>query len=84
MRLFIEDVDEGGADPLALHLGVGDARQPLEEQLLGIHVHQRNVVVLAEQRHHLVGLTVAHHAGIDEDAGQLVANRLVDQDRRNG
>ena len=40
---------------------------------------ERDVVVIAEKGHDLFGLTHAHHAGIDEDALQLVANRFMDQ-----
>ena len=83
VRLGVEHLDEGGADALALRLRVADAGEPVEEQILRLHMHQRNVVVLAEQRHDLVGLARAHQAGVDEDAGQLFADRLVDQDGRN-
>ena len=35
--------------------------------------------MLAEEGDDLFGLAVAHQAGIDKDADQLVANRLMDQ-----
>src|ERR1019366_6005109 len=38
-----------------------------------------NIVVIAEQAHHLVGLAGAHQAGVDEDASELVADRFMDQ-----
>ena len=81
LRLLVEHVDEGGADPLALFLGVGDAGQPGQKQLAGIAVDQRDVVVAAEQVDHLFSLAGAQQAGIDKDAGQLVADRLVQQRR---
>ena len=33
--------------------------------------------------HHLLALARAHQAVVDEDAGELVADRLVDQHRRD-
>ena len=45
---------------------------------------QRDVVVVAEQRHDLLGLACAQQAVIDEDAGELVADGLVDEHRRHG
>ena len=35
------------------------------------------------RRDHLLGFALAHQAVIDEDAGELVADRLVDQHRRD-
>ena len=50
-----------------------------EEALAGVDVHQRDVEVAAEQRHDLLGLVEPQQAVVDEDAGELVADRLVDQ-----
>ncbi len=58
--LRLEHLDEMLADGLALRLGVGDARQRVQELLLGVHVHERNVVVIAEEAHHLLGLAETH------------------------
>ena len=44
---------------------------------------QRNVVMPAEQRHHLSRLAGPQQAVIDKDTGQLLADRLVDQHRRH-
>ena len=41
---------------------------------------QGDVVVIAEQGHHLLGFVVPQEAGVDEDAGQLITNGLMDQD----
>ncbi len=55
--LGIEDVDEEPADGLALGLRIGAALGELgEEKLLGINMDERDVVVVAEQRHDLLGL----------------------------
>ena len=37
--------------------------------------------MIAEQGDDLLGLVHAHEAVVDEDAGQLIADRLVDEDR---
>ena len=51
----------------------------VKEALARIDVHQRDVEVAAEQRHDLLGLVQPQQAVVDEDAGELVADRLVDQ-----
>src|SRR4029453_10866404 len=85
LGLFLEHVDEERADDLALALRVGDAGEAAEEQLAGIAMHQRNVVVVAEQRDDLIALALSHQPVVDEDAMELIADRLVDKhggDRR--
>ncbi len=81
VRLLVEHVDKAGADPLALFFGVGDAGEPGQKQVAGVAMNERNVVVAAEQLDHLLGLAGAQQSGVDEDAGQLVAHRLVQQSR---
>ncbi len=70
---------KSAADGLALGLGVGLAGERCEEAVARIHMHQRNIEVAAEQRHDLLGLVQPQQAVVDEDAGELVADRLVDQ-----
>ena len=65
-------------------LRIADAREPPEEQLGRIGMDQRDVVVVAEQRDDFVRLARAHQPGVDEDAGELVADRFVDQHRGDG
>ena len=79
----LEHVDEQLADGLALVLRIGDARERAEELVLGIDVHQRDVVVAAEQRDHALAFGQAQQPVIDEHAGELVADRLVDQHGRD-
>ena len=43
-------------------------------------MHERNVVVVAEQRDDLAALVVAQQPVVHEDAVELVADRLVDKD----
>ena len=64
--------------------GSVDAGELAEEQVARVAVHQRDVVVVAEQAHDLLGLARAQQPVIDEDAGELVADRLVDQHRGDG
>ena len=56
-----------------------DAVERVEEAVALVGVDQRDVVVVAEEGDDLLGLALAHQAGVDEDAGELVADRLVDQ-----
>ncbi len=81
LGLGLEQIDEGAADELALLFGIGLARETAEEHLLRVHMDQWNVVMVAEQRDDLLGLVHPHQPVVDEDAGQLVADRLVDQHR---
>ena len=60
--------------------GVFDAVEGGEEAVAFVGVDQRDVVVVAEEGDDLLGLALAHQAGVDEDAGELLADRLVDQD----
>jgi len=48
-------------------------------------MNERDVVVVAEQPHDLSAFVLAHQAMIDEDAGELIADRLMNEhggDRR--
>src|SRR6516165_2174576 len=47
-------------------------------------MHERDVVVATEEIDDLLYLAGAQQAGVDKDAGQLVADRLVQQHRRDG
>ena len=81
LGLALEDLDEGAADDLALLLRVGDAGEPLEEKRRCVDADQRNIEVAAEQLDDLFGLARAQQAVVDEDAGQLLAYRLVQEQR---
>ena len=82
-RLGLERVDEELADRLALGLRIVEPLERLEEFVGRVDMDERDVEMAAEQAHHLLRLALAHEAVIDEDAGQLVADRLVDQHRRD-
>ncbi len=83
-RLLLEDADELAADDLALLLRLLDAVEQLEEALLRLHVDERDVEMLAERLDDLPGLVLAQQAVVDEDARELLADRLVDEQRRDG
>ena len=82
-RLLLEDADELLADDRALLLGLGHPREPGEEPLAGMDVDERDVEVVAERLDDLLGLVLAQQAVVDEHAGELVADRLVDEQCRN-
>ena len=60
-------------------LGVDYAFELADEAVGGVDMDQRHVVVLAEHRDDVRRLVLAHQAVVDKDAGELVADRLVDQ-----
>ena len=82
-RLLLEDADELGADQFALALRLADALEALEKALLGVDRDERDLEGVAEGSDHLLALVLSHQAVIDEDAGQLVADRAVDEQRRD-
>ena len=69
------------SSPITLRfvLGVGDARQPLEEPVGGPDVDQLDALVAPEGLDDLLALVLAHQAGVDEHAGELGADGLVHQ-----
>ena len=56
LRFGFEYIDEQFADDLALLLGIVDARERFEESVLRLHVDERNIVGIAEQRHDALAL----------------------------
>ena len=80
-RLAREDVDELAADDLALGLRVGDAGELAEEALAGVDRDHLHVAMLGEHVHDEPAFVEAQQPVVDEDAGQPVADRLVDQRR---
>ena len=81
--LSLEQIDKRSADEFALLLWIGETRKPAQELFLGIHGHKRDVVVIAKQADDFIGLVHAHQPVINEDAGQLIADSLVDEDSGN-
>ena len=83
-RLVLEDADELLADDHALRLGVGHAGELREEPLLRLHMHERHVEDAVEGLHHLLRLALPEQPVVDEDAGQLIADRAMHEQRRDG
>ena len=69
--------------PIVLRLVSGSVTpaSAAEEQGRGIAMHEPDVEAVAERAHHLLRLARAQQAVIDEDAGELLADRLVHQHR---
>jgi hypothetical protein len=83
-RRLLEHPDEQLADRLALVLGIGDARQSLEEPVAGPHVDQFDPLVALEGLDHLLGLAGPHQSGVDVDAGEPVSDRPVHEGGGHG
>ena len=82
--LLLEDADELLADDLPLRLGVVDAGEPREEAIGRVDVDERDAEPVAEGLDDLARLVLAHHPVVDEDAGEPVADRAVDEQRGGG
>ncbi len=82
--LFLKHGDEFAANELALLFRVGEASQAAQKAILRIHMDQFDAIMFAEQGNDLLGLAQPHQAMVDEHACQLVADRFVDQHRRDG
>ena len=80
LALLFEDADEFGADQFALLLGVGDAGELADEAFAGIDVLDVDVEALVEELHQELGLALAHEALVDEHAGELITDGLVQQE----
>ena len=82
--LFVEDLDEQVADDLALGFRIADAGERAEVAVARVdadHAHAQAMRAggIGEGRHDLVALAQPQQAGVDEHAGQLRADRLVQQ-----
>ena len=81
--LFLEHANEIFADSPALLLGLGDAGQPLEEALIRVDVNERHFEVLIEGAHDVGCFLGPQEPVVDEDAGELVADSTVNEQRRD-
>ena len=74
------------SSPTILRFSSGSATPASRERnrSLGLDVHERHLEVPAERLDDLLGLVLAQEAVVDEDARELVADRLVDEERRDG
>jgi hypothetical protein len=82
-RRVIEDVDEGSADDLALLLGVGHAREPIEKRRARINMVNGQLQLLVAF-HHLPCLIQPEQAVVHENTLQSITDGAMDQRGRNG
>src|SRR5437867_3497627 len=79
--LLLEHTDELLADDLALLLRILDALEPREKTRLRLHMDERHAEMPTEGLDDLLGFVLAQQAVVDEDARELVADRLVHEER---
>src|SRR6185503_4758078 len=84
LGLALERLDEFLADDLALLLRVAHAGQLAEELLAGVAGAKVDLEVVAEGGLDEVAFVLTEQAVVDEDADELVADRLVEQGRDDG
>ena len=77
--LVLEHFHEFTADDLALGFGIGHAGQLAHELGGRVDVDDLDAHVLGEGLHDLFAFVQAQQAVVDENAGELVADGLVDQ-----
>src|SRR3989442_11262260 len=81
LRLRLEDVDELAADDLALLFRVDHARKRTQKRFARVNAVDLDAEMPRERIHDLIRLAESQQARIDEDAGELVADRAVDECR---
>ena len=84
LRFLIEHIDKEFSNRLALHFWIADAFKRIEEQLLGVHMDERNVVMILEKRDDFLRFAQSQQPMIDEDASELIANRFMDENGCDG
>src|SRR5579859_1722748 len=80
----LEDVHKMLADDLALLLGIGDTFQGMQKLAGGVDVDHLHAHVLGKRIHHLRRFIETQEAVVNKDAGELVADRTVDERSRDG
>ena len=78
---LLEDADELLADDLPLLFWIRHAVETREEALLRLHVDEGHVEVSGEGFDDMLGLVLAEEPVVDEHARELVADRLVHEER---
>ena len=82
-RLLLEHPDEVLADDLPLALRVRHSVQTRQEQVGPIEMDQRDLEVLRERGHDLLGLSGAQQPVVHEHARQVLADGPVHEERRH-
>ena len=80
----LEHIDEQFADDLAFRFRVLDAVEFLQEQIGRVDINQRNIVMPAEQLLHRLAFIEPQQPVIDEHAGELRADRFVQEHGGDG
>ena len=80
----VKDGDELGADSLSLCLRVGDAGELVEKAAAGVYGDDVEAELATKILLHGAELVFAQDAVVDEDAGELRANGLVNEDGGDG
>ena len=83
-RLAGKAVDEGLADPAPLLLGLGHTGKDIEKPRFGGHHVQIAAEVGGELLDHRGRLTLSQQAVVDQDAGELIADRPAEQGCHHG
>ena len=79
----LENFDERLADDFAFAFGIGDAFEPRKKNRRGVLVLQLDLEIARENVLHDFSLARPQHAVVDENAGELIADGLVQQRRRH-
>ncbi len=79
----LEHPNELGPDHLPFRLGISHAGEQLEKTFRRIDVFEFDLKILDEDSLHRLGLVFAQQSVVNEDAGELIANRLVQKRRRH-
>ena len=80
LAFLFKHTDEFRADDLALLLRIRDAVELLQKALTRIDVLNVNVELAIEEVHQELRLALPHEALIDEHAGELITDRLLEQE----
>src|SRR5438874_7858413 len=81
LRRPLKDFDELITNNFAFLLRIGHSAQEAEKAFGGVSVFESHVKIFLEDPLHDFFFTSAEQSVIDEDAGQLIANRFVQQGR---
>ena len=81
---FFKDGNEFMANDFALLLRIGNSIHGIDEAATGVDIFHGNVKFLLEQLQQALWLAFAHEALVNEHAGEVVPDRLVQQKGQGG
>ena len=79
LRRALKYFDEFITDQLSFRFGIGHSFEQRQKTIAGVHVFQAHMKILAENALHDFFFSRAQQAVIDKNAGQLVADCLVQE-----